>query len=160
MPAPRIQPSELQLILKRKGYGIESELKNLGYGVSGSFGKSSSDVENRYTGQIDNVEPNPSHEQVGAKGLQIKCAGKVRVRVKFYRRRLADYSRAISEKAFIDALQYSGAIRGDSEKEIWLIDEGQVKVDSDKEERTEITIEYPEVDLNDLWEEKTRMDGR
>ncbi len=158
MPAPRFSESELAKIISKQHYGIASELGKRS--VSSSFGKRPNGAKTGDSGSLNDVEPVAGDEQVGAEVLQIKCAGKVRVRIKFYRRRLADYSRAISEKAIIDALQYAGAIRGDSEKEIWLIDEGQEKVESKELERTEITLEYPEVDFDDLWEKRNRTDGR
>jgi hypothetical protein len=74
--------------------------------------------------------------------------------------RLADHHRSISEKALIDALQYCGAIGGDSEREIRLFVEDQVKVGSKAEERTEVVIEYPEVDFDNLWIPRKRTDGR
>jgi len=141
MAAPRFSQSELARIINKQHYGITSELGKRS--VSSSFGKGANGSKAGDTGAVNDLEPIAGNEQVGAEVLQIKCAGKVRVRIKFYRRRLADYSRAISEKAIIDALQYAGAIRGDSEKEIWLIDEGQEKVESKDLERTEITLEYP-----------------
>jgi hypothetical protein len=78
----------------------------------------------------------------------------------FHRHRLADHHRSISEKALIDALQYCGAIGGDSEREIRLFVEDQVKVGSKAEERTEVVIEYPEVDFDNLWIPRKRTDGR
>ncbi len=157
MPSPRITESELQTILRRKGYGIGG---GVGGGLTTSIVSRSHDPKDRSPRPIDDVEPDSGDEQVGSEILQIRCAGKVVVRIKFYRRRLADYSRAVSEKALIDALAYAGALSGDTEKEIRLIDEGQEKVDSKDQERTEITLEYPEVDFSNLWEEKTRKDGR
>lgn len=97
------------------------------------------------------MESDSSDESVCPEKLQINYSGKVRVRVTFYRRRLADYSRAISEKALVDCLQYAGLVGGDSEEEIWLEDGGQKKVESNEEERTEIELFYPEVDLDNLW---------
>ncbi len=99
-------------------------------------------------------------ELEGPEKLQIGCTGKVRVRIKFYRHRLADYSRAISEKAIIDALCFAGCLCGDSEKEIFLQDEGQEKVATKEEERTEIILEYPEVDFDNIFVPAKRKDGR
>jgi len=148
-----ITKGELANILSRKGYGLKSELKS-------EIGKRSVSSEISHSGSVNNVERTAKVELEGAKRLQIGCSGKVTVRLKFYRHRLADYSRAISEKALIDALQYAGAICGDSEKEIRLIDEGQHKVESKEEERTELVLEYPEVDYDNLFVESSRTDGR
>lgn len=140
---------ELARIISRQGFGIAS-----------SIGKGSISVKDRGARAINDMERDSEMELEGPEVLQIKCSGKIGVRIKFYRRRLADYSRAISEKALIDALCYAGALSGDTENEIWLIDEGQEKVGSKEEERTEITLEYPEVDFDNLWEPKKRRDGR
>lgn len=142
--------AELRTITARKGYGIESSFPKGGAVKSKISG----------AGTLDDLEPNSGDASVGPKRLQIACAGKVRIGLKFYRCRLADYSRAISEKALVDCLNYAGFIRGDSEKEIWLEDLGQEKVETKQEERTELTIDYPEVDYDNLWEESKRTDGR
>lgn len=149
MPAPRISESQLAELVRKQGYGVHSQIgkRAIGSQLSGPRPK-------------HDLEPAPVDELEGPEVLQIGCAGKVRVRIKFYRHRLADYSRAISEKALIDCLQYAGIIRGDSEKEIWLEDEGQVKVATKAEERTELILEFPEVDYDNLWEKRNRKDGR
>jgi len=145
----RFTDQDVKKLTIRGSCGIESQIG--GRKISSKIGDS---------GAKHNLEPAAGDESVLPARLQIKSAGKVRVRVRFYRRRLADYSRAISEKAVIDCLQYAGLITGDSEKEIWLEDEGQFQVDSKEDERTEIVLEYPEVDLDNLWEEDKRSDGR
>lgn len=142
------------------GKSLDQILKSGKYTIVSSIGKGAIDSSFSSAGSLNNVESDSGDEQVGSEGIQIRSSGKVQIRIKFYRRRLADYSRAISEKALIDCLQYAGLICGDSEKEIRLIDEGQEKVNSKEEERTEITIEYPEVDFDNLYEERKRKDGR
>jgi hypothetical protein len=137
---------DLNKIVSKKGYGVISS------SIKSSLGQRAISSEIDRQRQEHDLEPNPSDESLGSKKLQIGCSGKVHVFIKFYRRRLADYSRAISEKAIVDCLQYAGIISGDSEKEIWLEDGGQEKVESNEEERTELTISYPEVDLDNLWE--------
>jgi hypothetical protein len=140
LSAPRISTGELSTILKRKGYGIQSEI-----------GKTSCSSEISGTGKVRDVEPDRGYESLRAEAMALNYAGKCKVSIKFYRRRLADYSRANCEKYLIDSLTYAGIIRDDSEKEIWLIDEGQFKVETDKEERVEITLEYLSLDLENPW---------
>lgn len=139
---------------------LKRTIRKAKFGIASSIGKGSNGIKTGCTGTVHDVEPAASDELEGPKGLQVNYTGKVRVRIKFYRHRLADYSRAISEKALIDCLQYAGLIRGDSEKEIWLEDEGQVKVDNKADERTEITLEYLDVDFDNFWVENERTDGR
>ncbi len=135
---------DLNKILSRPGYKIES-------GIKSCLPQRTVESEIKRAGEKHYLESIASDESVHAEKLQINYSGKVRVRITFYRRRLADYSRAISEKALVDCLQYAGIISGDSEKEIWLEDGGQKKVESDEEERTEIELFYEDVDYENLW---------
>jgi len=145
---------ELKTILGRPGYGIASSIPK---GVKHAFGKGSNGGKAGGEGEDSHMEPTSGHESLLAEAVSLNYTGRCIVRIKFYRRRLADYSRAISEKAQIDALVYGGALRDDSEKEIQLIDEGQFKVETNEEERTEIAIEYPEVDFDNLFVPRTRF---
>lgn len=149
----RLKSSDLARIVSREKYGIKS---SVGKGsITSSIGGSR---------EKHNLEPAASHELEGSKGLQANYTGKVRVRITFYRHRLADYgpdcSRAISEKSLIDCLQYAGLIRGDSGEEIWLEDGGQKKVASKAEERTEITLAYGDFDYDTPFVATGRTDGR
>ena len=136
---------DLNSILARPGYAISEPT------VKSCIGQRTIESQIKREREIDNLESASSDESLHAKKLQVNYSGKVRVRFTFYRRRLADYSRAISEKALVDCLQYAGLIEGDSEKEIWLEDGGQKKVESDEEERTEIELIYEEVDFDNFW---------
>lgn len=140
--------SELERLVKRQGIGITSKLP-------GSIGLKAGN-----SGAKHDLEYDSSVELEGAEKVQVRYAGKVLVRIRFYRHRLADYSRAISEKALLDCAVYAGLIKSDSESQIRLVDEGQFKVDSKAEERTELTFEYEEVDFNNLWDKNERKDGR
>lgn len=148
-----MQQEDLKKLLKKPGYGLSG-------GIKGSIGKSTLGDKDSRSGKVGDLEPTAKLESLRAEKLQVNYAGKVRVRLKFFRRRLADYSRAISEKALVDCLQYGGLIIGDSETEIWLIDEGQHKVETTAEERTEIVLEYEAVDLDDLWVKAAKNDLR
>lgn len=149
MPRKKSGSGELASEIKRQQYGIENQV--------GTGGISSEIIRSR---TVSDLEPTSELESLRAKKLSLNYTGKVRVSIKFYRKRLADYSRAISEKALIDCLQYAGLISGDSEKEIWLIDEGQFKVEKDSEERTEITLEYADIDYDNLWIKAKDHGGR
>ncbi len=146
---PRFNQSELERVIAKQHYGIKSQ-----------FGKGSVSSQINNSGPKHDLESALGDELEGPERLQVGSSGKVRVRFKFYRCRLADYSRAISEKAVIDCLQYAGLISGDSEKEIWLIDDGQEKVGSKEEERTELTLEYEGVDYDNPWVKAKNHKGR
>ena len=152
----RLNESDFQGILRKPGYGIAAS----GGGISGTLRAGASLSKAGGSGSLDDLESNSGDESLAAKRVQVSYSGKVHIRITFYRRRLADYSRAISEKALVDCLQYAGLISGDSEKEIWLEDGGQKKVESDEEERTELEIFYPEVDYDNLWVPAKAHKGR
>lgn len=147
-----MQQSDLEKLIKRRGVTIASY-----FGKSGKNPASSEDSSSR---KVRDLESASQLESLRAKKLSLNYTGKVRVRIKFYRRRLADYSRAISEKALVDCLVYGGLLKGDSEAEIWLIDEGQHKVESNEEERTELVLEYETVDFDNLWVKAAKNDLR
>lgn len=146
---PRITEGELTKLVKR-----------LKYGVPNAFGKGAFKANNNSSGAEHNLESITESSFQGEKGLQINYTGKVLVSIVFYRYRLADYDRAISEKALLDCAIYSGLIRDDSLSEIRFGSCCQKKVGSKAEERTEITLEYPEVDFDNLWVRTGRTDGR
>ncbi len=137
--------ADAKRIAKQPGYAI------IGRGIQSTIGSSTIESQISRSRKEHYLESDSSDASLQAEKLQVNYSGKVRVRITFYRRRLADYSRAISEKALVDCLQYAGLIEGDSEKEIWYEDGGQKKVESDQEERTEIELIYEEVDLDNLW---------
>jgi hypothetical protein len=157
----RLTNNDLQRIIDRKGYGITSSIgKTDGIGLKSTIGKVGVDSEISNKRQANDVESDSSYESLCAEKLSLNYTGKCRVGIKFFRRRLADYSRANSEKAYIDSLQYAGLIVGDSEKEIWLEDEGQFKVATVEEERVEISLHYEDVDLDNLWVAAKQHGGR
>ena len=144
--------NELKAITNRKGYGVTS---TLGKGIKSAIGSKVGDK-----GETSDVESASILESLRSERVQVNYSGKVRVRLKFFRRRLADYSRANSEKAAIDCLAYAGLISGDSETEIWLEDEGQFKVETNEEERIELTLEYEAVNTDELWVPAKHHGGR
>lgn len=139
---------------------LEQIAKRLKYGVPNAFGKGSVKSSFSNTRSLNNLESDFTNALQGEKSLQVAYSGRPLVRITFYRHRLADHSRAISEKALVDALQYCGAICGDSQAQIRLEVQDQVKVGSKAEERTEVLIEYDEVDFDNLFVAKGRTDGR
>lgn len=149
---------DLKTIVARKGYAIigGSKLKPM----ASAFGSAAMRAEARGEGTPSDVERSVGHESLPTERVALNYTGRVRLRIKFYRRRLADYSRANCEKFVIDAARYAGLLLDDSEKHLELIDEGQIKVESGEEERIEMTFEYELVDFDNLWVTHPRQDGR
>lgn len=159
VPSPlNLTSEDLDKITARKGYAIigGSKLKP----IASAFGSNAARAEARGEGTPSDVERSTRHEPVPAERVALNYSGRVRVRIKFYRRRLADYSRANCEKFVIDAARYAGLLLDDSEAHMELIDEGQTKVESVDQERIEMTFEYEDVDLTNLWKTHPRQDGR
>ncbi len=151
MAGKRLTLESLNELAQRPGYGISSPFK--GPAVRERAVNSPFDGP----GKVDDLESTARAASLRSEAVSLNYSGKCRVSLKFYRRRLADYSRAISEKAILDAIVSSGAIRDDSEAEIQLIDLGQVKVATEAEERTEVTLEYLEVDFDNLFIPRTKF---
>ncbi len=158
MPSPRITSDQLSTVLGRKGYGIESSIGK--QGIKSTLGPSTITSTISGAGALDDLESDSLSQSLGSKKLQVNYSGKPEIRITFYRHRLADHSRAISEKALVDGLQYAGIIKGDSQEEIRLTYVEQEKIGTDEEERTEIDIIYPEVDLDNLWIKAAEHKGR
>jgi hypothetical protein len=142
----RTTRSELENVLGRKGYGIASSLGPRS--IASTIGS---------VGKVRDLEPGGGYESLRAQAVALDYSGKCEVRIKFFRKRLADYSRANCEKYIIDSLTYAGLIRDDSEKEILLVDEGQIKVDTDAEERVEINLIYPSVNFDTVWVKREKL---
>ena len=139
-----------------KGWGVKPAFSHHGNPDTQSEVRAWSDGLKDYgSGEAKNLERVAGYESLLRQRAQIRSKEKVTIKLRFYRYRKADYSRAISEKALIDGIVSSGFVRDDCEDALLLEDEGQVKVDSREQERTEITIIYPDVDYDNLWEPRT-----
>lgn len=68
-------------------------------------------------------------------------AGKCEVRIRSFRCRLQDPDNE-SAKYAIDQLRYSGVLANDTQAEVLLVIEPQVKVHTEAEERTEMTLTW------------------
>ena len=136
---------DVKRIISKPGYAVA------GRSIQSSFGQSAIESQIKRSRQEHDLESDSGDASLQAEKLQVNYSGKPEIRITFYRHRLADHSRAVSEKALVDSLQYAGLIKGDSEEEIRLTDVVQKKIGTDEEERTEVEIIYPEVDLDNLW---------
>lgn len=132
---------DLQDILKRPGVALKS---SLGGGVSAKI---------RFSRQVTDVERPSGLPPVQTEGDTLNYSGQSTLRIKFFRKRLADPDGNIA-KYQTDFLRYCGALKDDNASEVRIILEGQVKVETEAEERTEIIVEYQGVDLNNLWIKK------
>lgn len=151
-----MKQEDLDKILAKPGYKLASFSKP----IQSSLGKATLRSEIGGKGQTRYMERVSGHEPVPTERVALNYTGRVRVGIKFYRRRLADYSRANCEKFVIDAARYAGLLLDDTEAHLDLVDEGQVKVDTEQDERIELTFTYEAVDFDHLWVTHKRQDGR
>lgn len=129
--------NDLKRLENKPGYGIKS---SIGGGVSAKI---------RGQRQVPELERSSRHESIRPPGFAIPYSGRCNVRVKVYRKRLTD-PLGDCTKYHIDALRYLGCLVDDSDAKIRLTDEGHEKVETDSEERVEITIEYDGITLEGL----------
>lgn len=104
-------------------------------------------------GASPDVERSAGCPPIQSQKNTLNYSGQCVVRVKAFRRRLCDAD-GNCIKYHIDFLRYIGALKDDTDAAIRLIFEGQEKVGTEAEERLEITVEYPEVDFQNLWTTK------
>ncbi len=139
-----MQKAELTKILKKPGYGLKSSLQS-------DIGKAKavrSQIDGK--GAVPDVERSSGPKPLGTQRVALKAAGMCTVRIKVFRRRLADPDGNCC-KYTLDAIARSGALVDDSARYIRIIYEGQEKVETNEEERVEFVLEYEGVDINDLW---------
>lgn len=140
----RISSNDLDLLTRKKGYAIQSQI---GGGIKSSF---NSKAESN--GPTPNVEQHSGPQPLGPQRATLRYSGQVLIRIQFFRRRLADPD-GNSPKYYLDALRYAGALEDDTERHVRIITEPQQKVATNEEERVEITLEYEDVDFSNLWNE-------
>jgi len=152
-----LKQEDLEKILAKPGYAVASSFRKP---IQTSLGKATVRSGISGAGATSDMERVSGHESLPTERVALNYTGRVRVGIKFYRRRLADYSRANCEKFVIDAARYAGLLLDDSEAHMDLCDEGQVKVESEQQERIELTFTYESVDFDNLWVRHHRQDGR
>lgn len=92
--------------------------------------------------QAAKLERDPGNASLAAGEGKETAAGRVLVRVVSIRKRLCDEDN-LAEKGFIDCLRYCGAIPDDSPEKVGITTT-QRKAAKGEQERTEISITYPE----------------
>lgn len=138
-----ISQDQLDKILKKPGYGIQS---SIGKGLQSSLGQGSVKSEVSDKGSLSNVERSAGHESLLQEGATLSYTGRCSISVKVYRRRLTD-PLGDCHKYHIDSLRYAGLIRDDTDAEVSVTEEPHEKVKTEAEERVEITLNYEKVYL-------------
>lgn len=136
MSAPRISQEKLDEVLKRKGYAITT---SIGGGAQARGTAITSKTSS--AGEVSDAQRSTRLEPVLAPKASFRYTGRCTIRVKVYRKRLADPDGNVP-KWHVDALRMSLLIKDDSAKEVDYYFEGQEKVERDEDERVEIVLEY------------------
>lgn len=143
-----MKDGELKAILKKPGYGLEQ-------GIKSQLGSSlkREEIINKAGGEgaMSLLESCAGPKSVRPKDLTVPNTGRCVVRVKVFRRRLTDTGNDCW-KYHLDACRYLGLLADDNDATIRLEEEPHEKVESNEEERVEITLEYDGIDLADLCE--------
>ena len=130
-----MERSDLEKILRRKGYGIQSQLGG------SELPKRAIQTQISDTGEVSDVELRVRPQPLPAQGLAVEYSGRCNISVKVFRKRLSD-PLGDAHKWHIDSLRYCGLVRDDTDAEIRLTEEPHEKVATDAEERVEVTMEY------------------
>lgn len=127
---------------------LKTILGKKGYGVASSLGKSSLRSEIGGKGSRADMEPCSGLQPIPEKGATLSYSGRCSISVKVYRRKLTD-PLGDCTKYHVDSLRYAGLIRDDSDAEISITEEPHEKVETDAEERCEITLSYQHINQNE-----------
>lgn len=138
---------ELAKVTKKKGYGIISSFKSPA--IKSSLTKQKAINKGGGEGEVSDLERATGPKSVRPKDLAIPYSGQCIVRIKVYRRRLTDPG-SDATKYHLDALRYLGFLADDNDAAIRLEEAPHEKVESNEEERVELEIEYPGIDLEDI----------
>jgi hypothetical protein len=139
--------SDLKKVLKKKNYGVQSAFAKPS--VKSGFASQKALVKAGGEGSLSNVERGVGLKSVRPEDLAIPYSGQCIVRIKVYRRRLTDPG-SDCWKYHLDTLRYLGLLADDNDAAIRIEEAPHVKVESNEEERVELEIEYPSIDINDL----------
>ncbi len=90
------------------------------------------------SGPAPNVEPSPGHASLATKETP-RPDRPVDIRIVEYRKRLTDFDGGCS-KYLLDALVEAGVLADDSLAYVQSVSRRQVKVDSEEQEKTEVTL--------------------
>lgn len=138
---------ELSKIVKKKNYGIISSFKSPA--IKSSLTKQKAYAKAGGQGEVSDLERGVGPKSVRPEDLAIPYSGQCIVRIKVYRRRLTDPG-SDCWKYHLDTLRYLGLLADDNDAAIRLEEAPHEKVESNEEERVELEIEYPGIDLDDL----------
>jgi hypothetical protein len=139
--------SDLNKILKKPNYGITAAFSKPS--IKSGFSSQKALAKAGGEGSLSDVERGAGLKSVRPEDLTIPYSGQCIVRIQVFRRRLTDPGSDCT-KYHLDALRYLGLLADDNDAAIRLEEAPHVKVESNEEERVELEIEYPGIDLCDL----------
>lgn len=137
---------DLKSILSRPGYRIESRIKPA---VKSCLKREEILNKAGSEGEMPELESSAGPKSIRPKDLATPNSRRCVVRVKVFRRRLTDTGNDCW-KYHLDACRYLMWLEDDNDAAIKLEEEPHEKVESNEDERVEITLEYSGFDLSDL----------
>ncbi len=144
----RFNEEAFQQILSKPGYGLASGITS---GIKSAFKREETLHKARGERAVSELESGPRPKSISPKELTIPNSGRCAVSIKVYRRRLTDTGND-AWKYHLDACRYLGLLEDDNDAKIILTEEPHEKVETNEEERVEITLTYQGIDMNDLIE--------
>lgn len=102
-------------------------------------------------GKVPVVECGAGPKSVRPKDFAVPHPRRCNVSIQVFRRRLTDTGNDCW-KYHLDACRYLGWLEDDNDATIRLTEEPHVKVETNDDERVEITLQFEGIDLNDLIE--------
>jgi len=127
--------SDLNKILKKKNYGIESAFSKPS--IKSGFASQKALAKAGGEGSLSDVERGAGLKSIRPEELTVPYSGQCIVRIQVFRRRLTDPGSDCT-KYHLDALRYLGLLEDDNDAAIRLEEAPHVKVESNEEERVEL----------------------
>lgn len=143
-----LNEEDFQRIVSRKGYGIAGSIKS---GITGTLRREA--ILHKAGGErpLSELESGVGPKSISPKELTIPDTGRCSVGIKVFRRRLTDTGNDCW-KYHLDACRYLGLLADDNDAKVRLAEEPHEKVETNEEERVEITLTYNGIDANDVIE--------
>jgi len=140
----RLNESDIKAIASKTGYGIQG-------GIKSAFKREAILHKDRGERAVSELESGHRFKSLSPEALATPNSGRCFVGIKVFRRRLTDTGND-AYKYHLDACRYLGWLEDDDDATISLTESPHEKVETDAEERVEITLTYEGFDQDDLIE--------
>lgn len=142
---------QLKQITARKDYGIIGSSRGITGGIKSGFKREAILHKTRGERAVPELEPSSGPQSFSAQALATPNSRRCIIGIKVFRKRLTDTGNDCW-KYHIDACRYIGWLSDDNDAKVQITEEPHIKVETDAEERVEITLTYQDFDIKDLVE--------